>query len=343
VIRFAIGYQLAPERALSFADRAAEFAGHIAEVYFPWIGLPSGRAPFRAPRGQTAAATRRFERDLQDLRTLGVKLNLLMNANCYGGGAVSEALARQVTDLLESLRDLVGGVDSVTTTSPAVAQIVKTRFPGVSVRGSVNMRIGTAAGMDYLRDWFDAFCVRREVNRDLGQLRELEAWSSRRSIRLELLVNSGCLRECSAQTFHDNLLAHYQQVQRQRNIPGFESTVGICHRYLREPARWTAVLQSTWIRPEDLRHYEGLIDVAKLATRSHADPFRVVAAYASRRYDGNLLDLMEPSFTAVLAPYVIDNRRFPADWFGRTSTCGAACANCGYCGAVLGQVLRRQA
>jgi hypothetical protein len=52
---------------------------------------------------------------------------------------------------------------------------------------------------------------------------------------------------------------------------------------------------SRWIRPEDLHHYEALgIDEFKIIDRSRSTPWllRATKAYASRRYDGNLLDIL---------------------------------------------------
>ena len=65
----------------------------------------------------------------------------------------------------------------------------------------------------------------------------------------------------------------------------------------------------------------------------------LVDAYAKAEYRGNLLDLLEPGYGPVLAPYVIDNDKFPADWFEQTSRCSKKCEQCTYCKSVLEQVL----
>ena len=48
---------------------------------------------------------------------------------------------------------------------------------------------------------------------------------------------------------------------------------------------------------------------------------------------------MEPGFSPLFAPRIIDNERFPEDWFERSSTCDRRCHACGYCRRVLEQVL----
>ena len=338
MIRLAIGYQLAEAGEPSFVDLAQEYRAHVAEVYFAWPGHPSGRSPIgRQGDGLEARGVALFEADLRDLRALGVKLDLLFNANCYGGSGMSRDLEHEVVRVLDEMDRVAGGADIVTTTSPAIAHILKKHAPRIERRASVNMRIGTVEGLQYMADLFDSYHVQRDVNRDLDVLLDLKAWADAHGKKLLMLANSGCLRHCSGQTFHDNLVAHESEVCQADNMDDFMPYT--CWRYLRDRAHWPSVLQSTWVRPEDLHHYEGLFDTVKLATRMHDRPHAVIRAYANRRHEGNLLDLCEPGYAPAFAPWVIDNTRFPPDWFERTSTCHRRCHHCRYCADVLSRVL----
>ena len=116
--------------------------------------------------------------------------------------------------------------------------------------------------------------------------------------------------------------------------PACASTCSAYHR-----KNWPVFLQGSWVRPEDVHHYEGLFDVMKLATRMHADPRKVISAYCRGSFDGNLLDLLEPGHGALIAPRIIDNRLFPDDWFERTTACDKKCHRCDYCSSVLEDVL----
>jgi hypothetical protein len=338
-MQFAVGYQLAEPDEESFVEIVREFRAHVPEVYFAWPGHASGRSPIGvgADGCVDPEAQERFEADLIALREMGVRLDVLFNANCYGGAAQSLALEREVGRVLERLLCLSGGEAVATTTSPAIAHKIKKRFPSVRTRASVNMRIGTVAGMQYLAELFDGFHVQREHNRNLAYLRELRTWADAHGKELHLLANSGCLWHCSGQTFHDNLVAHETEVSQCDNLPDFMPYT--CWNYLRDKVHWPSILQATWIRPEDLHHYDGLFGVVKLATRLHERPHAVLRAYATRKFAGNLLDLFEPGYSPAFAPYAIDNERFPSDWFERTSTCDRCCDRCGYCRAVLHQVL----
>ncbi len=333
-MKFAVGYQQMEPHEESFVDMVRDYAAHVAEVYFPWVNQPSGRAALGGP-GDWGAQTV-LENDLLALRDMGVSLDLLYNANCYGGRAVSQSLRDEVLSLLAYLRQRVGGVQTVTTTSLAVARTVRRAFPDIEVRASVNMRIGTIQAMEYVAGLFDSFYVQRDFNRDLTHLRELAAWARAAGKRLCLLVNSGCLRFCPGQTFHDNLVAHEAEIDQTRNIEDW--TPHVCWHCLADPRQRAAILKATWIRPEDLHHYEGLCDVVKLATRMHQRPRGVLHAYVNRRHRGNLLNLLEPGFGPLFAPRIIDNDAFPPDWFARTSSCGGRCHTCDYCDTVMRQV-----
>ena len=339
-MKFAVGYQLADPGEESLVQIVGDYRDRVAEVYFPWADLPSGRAALTSRRGYTDwSGQARVEADLKAFSEMGVKLDLLFNANCYGRYAASQYLANQVASVLDHLEGLLGGVDAVTTASPAVAAAVRRAFPGVEVRASVNMRIGTVAAMGYAAELFDGFCVQRDRNRDLACLSELKSWADRNGKRLYLLANSGCLAFCPAQVFHDNLVAHEAEIDETANLAGFAPH--LCWALYRDRANWPAVLQATWVRPEDLHHYEGLFDTIKLATRMHARPRAVLQAYADGRWRGNLLELFEPGFSPAFAPYILDNEKFPADWFARTSACDRRCDRCDYCGRVLREILVR--
>jgi hypothetical protein len=144
------------------------------------------------------------------------------------------------------------------------------------------------------------------------------------------------MRDCSGQIFHDNMVAHEAEIAKQKNIKLLPYA---CWNYLRDEKNRASVLQNTWILPEDIDRYEGLVDTVKLATRAHALPGMVIDAYARRRYLGNLLDLFEPGFSPAFAPYVIDRARLPRDFWEKTTACGGRCESCSYCRTVLEQAL----
>ena len=115
----------------------------------------------------------------------------------------------------------------------------------------------------------------------------------------------------------------------------------LCWRYYRDRENWGTVLQNSWVRLEDVHHYEPYVSAMKLATRMHANPRMVVRAYCEGKFAGNLLDLFEPGHGPIFAPYIVDNTRFPDDWFESVTNCDKRCHRCNYCASVLERVLVR--
>jgi len=329
-VKLAVGYPVsdAADVIEAFVAAVEHHRDGIEEVYFAMPGDASGRSPSRGGALQREALTH--------LHSLGVRLDLLFNANCYGPEAAGAALADHVCRRMQDAAAL-GKVSVVTTASPFVAQVVRRRFPWVELRASVNMRIGTVAAMQMAGDLFDGFYVQRDYNRDLDRVRHLRRWCSANGKRLCGLVNSGCLAYCPGQTFHDNLVAH----EADADAP-LEADLLPCRRHLRDRANWTSILSATWIRPSDLHHYDSLFDIAKLATRMHAHPERVIRAYATGTFRGNLLDLLEPGYDQVAREVWLAQTVFPDDWFQRTTSCGRECDDCGYCASVLARAMAKR-
>ncbi len=337
-MKFSVGYQLREDDESDFLSIVRQFRDHIAEVYFPWTDLPSGRGSISDNGGYINwRAQAQLLSDLKEIKSMGIRTDLLLNGNCYGEDSMSERLFLHISSVLDYLGEEGCMPEVITAASPAVAHIIRTYSEEIDIRASVNMRIGSVKGMEYVKHLFDSFCVCRDVNRDLGRLAELKEWCDKNGKKMYLLANSGCMRECSFQTFHDNMVAHNEGILQRKNIKGFVPYA--CWSYLRDPGQRVSVLQNTWIRPEDIHHYAPYTDMIKLATRMHELPAMVISAYASGEYYGNLLDLFEPGFGPVFAPMILSNKRFPDDWFERTAQCSKQCEKCTYCQSVYEKIL----
>ena len=311
----------------------------VSEVYFPWIGEPSGRPKLGYDEeNDSDILAIALHRDLTRIRKHGKKLDLLLNANCYGAEAMGRNLESHIIEIVETLAETGLKPDVVTAASPFVARTVKRTFPEIEVRASVNMRLATLQAMQYLAPWFDSYYICRDVQRNLATVERFSRWCHENGKKLCMLANSGCLRNCPWQTYHDNLIAHSEAAERIAPAAGFNPH--LCWTMYKDPAKFPEVLKSTWIRPEDLYRYEGLVDTVKLATRQHANPDMVISAYERGSYGGNLLDLFEPGFSPAFFPQYIENSAFPGDWFDRTSSCGRECSGCGYCEEVFKSVSR---
>lgn len=225
------------------------------------------------------------------------------------------------------------GLASVTTTSPVIAKFIKNNFAGIKTRASVNMGIGTVQGMDYLSGYFDGYYLRREDNRNIDRIRYVKTWCDERGKKLFMLANSGCLNDCSAHTFHDNLVAHESEISEMDNAYDYK---GQCWEYLSGRDKHLSIIRDTsFIRPEDLHLFDEYFTAAKLATRVSKNPIQTLKAYFGESYSGNITDILEPSHSAVLYPAVIENKRIPKQFIEHVLTCDKRCVTCGYCKEVF--------
>ncbi|GAB4362289.1 MAG: peptidase U32 family protein [Deltaproteobacteria bacterium] len=247
-----------------------------------------GRASYQLAR----VSRKRFAGHVRQARAAGLGFNYLLNASCLGNREMTRPGQREIGKLLDWICDT--GVTSVTVASPYLLTLIKTRYPALTVRISV------FGGVDRVRKaqmWEEmgADCIVLDsilVNRELATLERI-----RRAVRcdLELLVNNNCLSGCALSPMHMNALAHAGQTgQGNRGFLIDWCFLRCTEMKLRDPVNH---IRSEWIRPEDLHVYEEMgYDLFKIVERDIPTPVmaRRVRAYAHRRYDGNLLDLVQP-------------------------------------------------
>lgn len=317
-----------------FVAACAPHIARIREVFFAWPGVLSCRP---APEFNDALRERLYS-DLRWARANGILLDTLFNCNCYGDDAISPALESFVMRVLEDMAAHDLAPDIVTTTSPFIATVLRRHAPHIKIRLSVNMRIHGTTGLEPILELFDSFYVSREHHRDIEFLRRTAEWARANGKVVGLQANSGCLRQCPFQTFHDNLHGHNRIAQSARGAQ-MDFSVFRC-RTNYERGHWEDFIRATWIRPEDLPAVEPFVDIVKLATRRIAQPSRIVAAYANYSYDGNLLDLMDPVHSSIPGAPFINNKSFPPDFFNTVSACPNAnnCLHCGKCEQLLARV-----
>lgn len=305
-MKFSIGYQLTETN--DFLQAIISNRKSVHEVYFAWDGFANGRnTTYIAGKFSEWDAKKRKMDDLHALSDNGIKLNLLYNATCYGAESLSKSFFESIGNTTDFVQNTFG-LNSITTTSPLIGKFIKDNFPDIEVRASVNMSIGTIEGMDYVLPYFDSFYLARELNRDFKAIKKLKKWCDENGKQLYGLANSGCLNNCSAHVFHDNLVSHENEIRKMDNGYAFE---GVCKRYLSNPENLQSIFDITnFIRPEDVELYEGLFPALKLATRVSNNPIKILKAYIeNKKYSGSVFDLLEPNHTHTVYPYILDNSK----------------------------------
>ena len=329
-----------PERKLAvgwfdnadFKAVCEPYLPRVKEVFFAWPGVLSCRP---APDYTEALKARQLE-DLRWARANGVELDTLFNCNCYGDSSISPELEEMVLRVLREQEAVGLYPDIVTTTSPFIMTVLRRHHPSVRIRLSVNMRVHGTLGYESMLELFDMFYITRERQRDLAYLAETAGWAHAHGKGVGMQVNSGCLRQCPFQTFHDNLHGHDRRRQSEVG-KRYDFSVFRCKtNYAR--GNYEDFLRATWIRPEDMPLYEPYVDYVKLATRRHPDPAAVIRAYATYAYDGDLSRLMDPAHDF---PKAFDNAALGnAALWPEVRHCPHAndCRHCGKCTQLMKEV-----
>lgn len=331
LMKFIVGYPIKWNK--DFLDMIIHRKDQISEVYFSWGDIPNGRSALSVDEEITPfEAQERQVRDLKLLLEEGIGFNLLFNGNCYGKDSQSRAFFNKIGNLIDYI-EREFGLASVTTSSPLIAKFIRDNFESIDVRASVNMEIGSIEGISYVSNLFDSFYVRREQNRNLSELLRLRKWCDDNGKQMYLLANSGCLNNCSAHIFHDNLVAHETEISAMDNGYQFK---GVCWDFLSDKNNFEKWLSRTnFIRPEDIELYENIVPAVKLATRVNSAPTRVLDAYIGKKYRGSVMELLEPNHSGVFYPNYIENANFDKNFASRVMNCDKQCENCNFCAEVM--------
>ena len=324
-MNFSIGYNPTLDFSIPDAYRRYFNDPRIGEVYFACIGTISGHDMTQTCNSHSDSELKEhLVHNLRHFREGGTELSLLLNASCYG---VMEATVDQENYVDSILKDLDSyGLfpEVLTVCSPFIARYVKRKYPEIEVRMSVLNCISSISAMQLTVDAFDSYYINQDLNRDMTFVRIAKKWCNDNGKKLCMVVNSGCIGSCPYKMNHGNHSSHCYERER---FNGYLPCTKIWDNVIKD--RVLAVLQGNWIRPEDLHYYEGLCDVAKLDTRLNFNLQTKVDAYLNCRYDGNLIDVI--SATNPFYP-LIDNRRFPSDYFEKmTRCCHKHCDQCKYC------------
>ncbi|MDX9834084.1 MAG: hypothetical protein RBT36_02575 [Desulfobulbus sp.] len=314
-----------------------ECAADLDSVHFSLEHEPSLDS-----RVRIAAVGARADRFAGLARLVGVRKYALLNSRFHDPRLlVAEHGLQPVVRTLRQLldRELLDGIvycdhyllQRLADEAPEVAARLEA-VPGVNSMLDSFARI--EAQLSYIHETgFRAparIILDRSLNRDLDRLAALALQLRERypGIRIELLANEGCLPYCPCKLSHDAYIA-LANLDRQDLTHPLNCTAG-CIRLLEEqPHR---LLQSPFIRPEDVDLYLYHVDTIKLCGRTLGSEFlmNAITAYRARRYDGNLLDLLDA--VAWLAGRLhVDNRMLSFDFAAMLAQCDHRCAQCGFC------------
>lgn len=308
-----------------FIDAIAEHP--VSHLY----GSVAGDVGLRANRWLPEPKADHLADYVEYARKKGVAFFYCLNVACLGNREFTAEGQRWLVERLGWLEDI--GAEGVVLSNPYLVAFAHRRFPKLKIAASTACAIDSVDKAQFFeQQGADLLYLPEFINRDFPLLRQIR---KRVHSRLVLLANVGCLLHCPIRQYHINVVSHSNE----------SLELGT---YVDYPLMWCTrekandaglMLKSPWIRPEDQALYEEMgIDEFKLAGREMDRPWveRVSNAYADRRYDGDLNDLilgfdhLEPYGRL---PVRIPNRALDGfvDFFKKKHDCRTGCRDCRYC------------
>jgi collagenase-like PrtC family protease len=262
----------------------------VSELFgkLPTDRIGGGRASFML----SPLSLGKFREHVAQAAARGIGFNYLINPACLD----NREYTRQGQTDLERLLGMVEacGATAVTISLPFLLPIIKKRHPRLKVRVGVYARVDCVAKAKFWEE-LGADCITLEsiaVNRDFPMLKAI-----RKGVRLELqlITNSNCLMFCPMSGQHMVNLSHASQKgHASRGFMIDYCALRCSCEKLKDPSHY---LRSEFIRPEDLAIYREMgFNSFKILERGA--PTAVLAervkAYSEGRFEGNLLDLIQP-------------------------------------------------
>jgi collagenase-like PrtC family protease len=320
-MKFSIGYNH-DKKILALLDA---YRDHIESFYFP-IPRPYVGSGRQIP--QQSGYVNEIPEILRKCCALNIRSQLLLNATCEGESGLERKFFSRIVAYIRTLRN--AGLKSVVVTNPVYISAIKEQVKDIEVEASVNCYVKTVEQAVYLKDLgADVVTIDRDINRNIPLIRDIKDKSG---IRIKIMLNEGCLRNCPFRTMHYNFLSHNHRKSRGFIANTFPDK--FCVKiYLKNPDK---VFSIPFIPPDAVPQYARLADYFKLTTRAMptARVESCLKAYIDQAFDGNLTEILD-------CPGLVyfDHIDYAAlkknDYFKKMIRCGGECGKCGFCGALM--------
>jgi collagenase-like PrtC family protease len=246
--------------------------------------IGGGRPTYALP----AVTKKEAEEHVEQAHSMGIKFDYIMNAPCLNLMEFDKETHREIIGHLEWINNI--GVDCVTVTIPYLIELIKEQFPALKVKVSVHTHINSVQRAKFFEMLgADKFTPDYSLNRDFNLLEKIKKATK---CDMSLILNDACLYQCPFRYYHSNCEGHASQTI---NPMDYYINYSLIRCTLIRFSNPTEMIKCPWIRPEDLHLYEDIgIDYFKISGRSKSTPWilRAVEAYSSRKYNGNLFDIL---------------------------------------------------
>lgn len=326
-VKFSLGYNNDLNGFIGIIEKNRQY---VESVYFPipkkYLG--SGRMidePFT------------HESDIKQLirrcNELGIKPFLLLNSTLVSASSFEKTLK-----YLKLLYQKVG-LRHVVVTDPYLMTLIKKNFTDMFIEASTLCRVKNVEEAKYFKELgVERITVDREIIRDLKTLKSIS-----KILPIKILANEGCMKNCIYKYSHYNMLSSKNIdepffalgssfINRRKMYDEMDSMCVLSIK--KHPYKF---FSSPFIRPEDLKKYDGITNIFKLSTRNFETERirKVVEAYINQKYSGNLVDLLNTSYIERIFEYIDNDTLNNVKFFEKITSCDDNCDKCGFCKALL--------
>jgi collagenase-like PrtC family protease len=219
-----------------------------------------------------------------------MEFSYLLNAPCMNNMEYDPHYHKELIEYLQWISDIKA--DSVTVTIPLLIQLIKEQFPKLKIRVSTIAHVNSVNRAKFYESLgADEITLDVMINRDFKTLEQIQ---DAVKCKIIVLLTDGCLYQCPFRYYHYNTLGHASQSYQQFERNYIDTCILNCS--IIKFSNPTEVIKARWVRPEDLTHYEAIgIENFKIAGRRMSTQWitRSVKAFSSRKYDGNLVDIIQ--------------------------------------------------
>ncbi|MDO5560764.1 MAG: hypothetical protein Q4F95_14380 [Oscillospiraceae bacterium] len=252
-------------------------------------GLPGGRASSIIPD----FTMEQLEDYVKVCRENGLSFNYLINPLCMDQNENDPVMGKKIRNFIHETYDI--GIREFTLNSPELIKYVKKSFNDVRITLGLYAYPSNIQHIQYWADWgVDEITLDHSFNRNFALLRHVLEVYKESSISMRLIANNFCFKDCPFKLAHGCVASH----SGNNGILMDYYLINCAFRKVTNPR---SMLTSEWIRPEDVHIYEELVESTgfkhfslKLVDRTRSTGFieRVIKAYLSQSYNGNLLDII---------------------------------------------------
>jgi len=349
--QFKVGCNFDP----AIIDKAAELNEKYKgkAIIKEWFGsdaanhLVTARPQWRLPD----ISNKDFEKFVRDSLDKGIVFNYTMNSiQPYGSKKEMVAHKKEIQDLVKYLESI--GVYRITFANPMMAMFIR-EVSDIELELSTISHLDAVSQAKYFHETLgvNKFCCGIHRNRDRDFLANLAKYANDNDIIIELLGNEFCGVAGDTYATHcpyrdSCYLCHATNVTKEDSMSYDNYPMHFCMS-ARDDNSEVSWMRMRWIRPEDLPKYNKLgLYYWKVSGRTASSNYllKLMEAYMSQNWEGNLLNLWKPlqtiyngnlEFTEDL-PIDIPNKKLDGfidhwlnqNWECSNFLCGKDCTYC---------------